>query len=247
LLPVLIFDIFDVTNKDSMKLAIIIPAFNEEGSIEKVLKSIPKKLKGVDKVLPIVIDDGSIDNTYELAKNGSHYVAMHVINLGLGAALCTGFAAARKINCDIAVTLDGDGQHNPEDIQNLIDPIINKKADVVIGTRMTDTKGMPPIKIFGNWMMNVMTLLIFRKWSSDTQSGMRALSKLALQKLDLHSVGYEISSEIIGEAHRNRLRIKEVPIETIYTDYSNAKGQSVINAVNIFTRLLTIKMSGKKK
>lgn len=229
-----------------MKLAIIIPAYNEEGSIEKVLASIPKKLKGVKQILPIVIDDGSIDNTYELAKAGSHFVASHVINLGLGAALCTGFAAAKKISCGIVVTLDGDGQHNPKDIQNLINPIINKKADVVIGTRMTNTKGMPTIKIIGNWMMNVMTFIVFRKWSSDTQSGMRALSQKALKKLNLHSVGYEISSEIIGEAHRNRLKIVEVPIETIYTDYSNAKGQSVVNAVNIFTKLITIIISGKK-
>lgn len=229
-----------------MKLAIIIPAYNEEGSIQKVLANIPKKLKGVKKILPIVIDDGSIDNTYELAQKKSFFVAQHVINLGLGAALCTGFAAAKKIKCDIAVTLDGDGQHNPKDIQNLINPIIKGKADIVIGTRMTNTKGMPAIKIFGNWMMNVMTFIICRQWSSDTQSGMRALSKGALKKLDLHSVGYEISSEIIGEAHRNRLKTVEVPIETIYTDYSNAKGQSVVNAVNIFTRLITIMISGKK-
>lgn len=229
-----------------MKLAIIIPAYNEEGSIQKVLANIPKKLKGVKKILPIVIDDGSVDNTYNLAQKGSFFVAQHVINLGLGAALCTGFAAAKKIKCDIAVTLDGDGQHNPKDIQNLINPIIKGKADIVIGTRMRNTKGMPPIKIFGNWMMNVMTFIIVRQWSSDTQSGMRALSKKTLKKLDLHSVGYEISSEIIGEAHRNRLKTVEVPIETIYTDYSNAKGQSVVNAVNIFTKLITIMISGKK-
>ncbi len=229
-----------------MKLAIVIPAYNEAGSIESVLKNIPKKLTGVNEIIPVVVDDGSIDNTFELAQKHIKHVAKHVINLGLGAALCTGFAAAKKINCDIAVTLDGDGQHNPKDIQKLINPIISQKANVVIGTRMTDTRGMPALKILGNWMMNVMTFIIFRKWSSDTQSGMRALSKKALSKLDLHSVGYEISSEIIGESHRNRLKIVEVPIETIYTDYSKAKGQSVINAVNILTKLLTIKISGKK-
>ena len=173
-------------------------------------------------------------------------MANHTVNLGLGAALTTGFEAAKKLNCDIAVTLDGDGQHNPDDICRLIEPIVNKKVNVVIGTRMTNSCGMPYLKIFGNWVMNVLTVLVFQKWSTDTQSGMRALDRKALKKFNLHSVGYEISSEIIGEVKRNRLKMAEVPIETIYTDYSKAKGQNWINGVNVLTRMITIKISGKK-
>ena len=229
-----------------MKLAIIIPAFNEEGSIKDVLEKIPKTILGIGNIVPIVIDDGSVDRTYEIATANTHYVAQHVVNLGLGAALTTGFAAAQKLDCDIAVTLDGDGQHNPLDIEKLIKPIIDNKADVVIGTRMTNTKHMPFVKVFGNWAMNVMTAIVMHAWSTDTQSGMRALGKKALATMTLHSVGYEISSEIIGEARRSKLRLKEIPIETIYTDYSMAKGQSVLNAVNILTRLITIRISGKK-
>lgn len=229
-----------------MKLAIIIPAFNEEGSIEKVLTKLPKKIKGISEIIPIVIDDGSSDNTYAIAKRLIPYVIHHVINLGVGAASTTGFQAAKKINSDVAVTLDGDGQHSPKDIENLIKPIIDNKADVVIGTRMTNTQNMPFIKIFGNWAMNIMTAVIMHAWSTDTQSGMRAFSKKALNKMEFHSVGYEISSEIIGEAKRSKMRLIEIPIETIYTDYSKAKGQSIINAVNIFTKLITIKLSGKK-
>lgn len=230
-----------------MKLAIIIPAYNEEGSIESVIKSLPKKIKGINEIVSIVVDDGSEDKTFIKAKDYANYCIRHVVNLGLGAALTTGFNVAKIIDADLALTLDGDGQHDPKNIISLINPIMTRKADVVIGTRMKNTKGMPLIKVFGNWAMNVMTALVLQAWSSDTQSGMRALSRKALQKMELNSVGYEISSEIIGEAHRTKQRIIEIPIKTIYTDYSMAKGQSVINAVNIFTKLITIKITGKKK
>lgn len=230
-----------------MRLAIIIPAYNEEGSIKNVLGKIPKNVLGIKEIIPIVVDDGSFDRTNGIASEETKYVARHLVNLGLGAALTTGFEAAKKLNCDIAVTLDGDGQHNPNDITKLVGPILNGQADIVIGTRMFDTKNMPFIKIFGNWVMNVITALVFQKWSSDTQSGMRALDKKALNKIKLHSVGYEISSEIIGEAKRAKLKLCEVPIETIYTDYSNAKGQSWLNGINILTRIIVIKLSGKKR
>lgn len=229
-----------------MKLAIVIPAYNEEGSIIEVLNKIPTRLKGISEIIPIVVDDGSTDKTYDLAKGSTKHVARHVVNLGLGAALTTGFETAKKLNCDFAVTLDGDGQHNPNDIERIIGPILKKKADVVIGTRMKNTAGMPPIKIFGNWAMNLITFIVFRQWSSDSQSGMRVLGKKALKKMVFHSVGYEISSEIIGEIKRSNLKLQEVPIEVIYSDYSMIKGQNIFNAINIFTRIIVIKIVGRK-
>lgn len=230
-----------------MKLAIIIPAYNEENAIAEVLNSLPRKFSGVREVVTVVIDDGSTDKTFEIASKSANFVVKHVINLGVGAALSTGFEAAIRIKADVAVTLDADGQHNPKNIQALIDPIIKNRVDLVVGSRMFNTQGMPFLKIVGNWIMNLITFFIFGKWSSDTQSGMRAFSKKALENFDLHSLGYEICSEIIGEAKRNRLKYKEVPIETIYTSYSKSKGQSAINAVNILTKLITIKIMGKKR
>ncbi|MFA7252995.1 MAG: glycosyltransferase family 2 protein [Patescibacteria group bacterium] len=229
-----------------MKLAVIIPAYNEEKTIGKVLASLPKKFKGIESIISIVIDDGSTDRTFEVARKYTSCIAKHIINLGVGAALCTGFEAAKKIGADIAVTIDADGQHNPKDIHLLVEPIVRGEANVVIGTRMLNTKGMPGIKIFGNWVMNFITVFIFHIWSTDTQSGLRAYDKIALSKFNLHSLGYEISSEIIGEVRRTRLRMCEVPIETIYTHYSKRKGQNWINGVNVLTRLLTIKLTGKK-
>lgn len=229
-----------------MKLAIVIPAFNEEQSIKDVLLSLPKKIKGINKIISIVVDDGSEDQTYDIAKDFSTYTVNHMVNLGVGAATTTGIEVAKKLNADLVVTIDADGQHNPKDIEKILQPILNKKSDVVIGTRMLNVKGMPLLKIFGNWTMNVMTLLIFHKWSTDSQSGMKAFNKKALSKMLFHSMGYEICSEIIGEVKRNKLKLKEIPIEVIYSDYSKMKGQSFINAVNIFTRSIAIKISGKK-
>lgn len=230
-----------------MKLAVIIPAYNEERSILNVLDSIPKKFPGVSRILSIVIDDGSSDKTYENARTRTKYVARHLVNLGLGAALITGFEIAKKFDCDLVVTLDGDGQHNSDDIKNLLKPILNNQTDVVIGTRMLSTGGMPFIRIIGNWLMNALTVLVFHKWSSDTQSGMRAFNRRALDRMKLYSTGYEISSEIIGEIHHAKLKMVEVPIQTIYTDYSKAKGQSWFNGINILTKIITIRVSRKKK
>lgn len=229
-----------------MKLAIVIPAYNEESAIKDVLLSLPKKIKGFDNIVSIVVDDGSIDNTYEIAKDYATYAVRHVVNLGVGAATTTGLEAAKKLKIDVAVTIDADGQHNSKDIERLVQPVIDDKADVVIGTRMLDTKGMPVLKIFGNWFMNFLTFLVFHKWTTDSQSGMKAFSAKALKKIQLHSIGYEVCSEMIGEIKRNKLKLSEIPIEVIYTDYSKARGQNWINGINVFTKMLAIKIIGKR-
>jgi len=230
-----------------MKLAIVIPAYNEAETIGNVLKNLPKKLNGVDQIVPIVVDDGSMDKTYDLAKKNTRYVIRHVVNLGVGAATTTGFEAAKRLNSDIVVTMDADGQHNPNDIKKIIKPILDRKADIVIGTRMLTIAGMPIIKIIGNWFMNFITFLVFRKWTTDSQSGMKALNKKACTLMTFHSLGYEICSEIIGEVKRNNLAMKEIPIETIYTDYSKIKGQNWLNGANVLIKMITIRLLGKKR
>lgn len=229
-----------------MKLAIIIPAFNEATVIADVIKSLPHKITGINDIIPIVIDDGSTDDTFEVAKNNTLLVIKHIINLGVGAATTTGFEVAKKIGADIVITIDGDGQHHSKDIFKLVQPILKKQSDVVIGTRMTNTKNMPVLKIFGNWLMNILTLLVYRQWSSDTQSGMKAMNKKAISKIVIHSHGYEFCSELIGEIKRNKLVMKEIPIETIYTNYSIKNGQNWLNGINILTKLISIKLFGEK-
>src|ERR1043165_3113784 len=113
-----------------MKIALIIPAFNEEKVIEKVLKKIPAKMEN-KRITIVVINDGSKDQTERIVKKNRKLVISHPINRGLGAALSTGFEYAKQNNFDLLVTLDGDGQHNPKEIAKLIKPIINGQADFV--------------------------------------------------------------------------------------------------------------------
>jgi glycosyltransferase involved in cell wall biosynthesis len=222
-----------------MRLAIIIPAYNEEKTITQVIKRIPKKIKGVSVINIIVIDDGSKDETVKVAKNTGATVLSHLINQGVGAATITGLEAAKKINTDIAITLDADGQHDPKEIAKIVDLIRKKQYDVVIGTRIMSRKKMPLLKIVGNYIMNWLTYVLYEIWVKDSQSGFKGFSKKAILKMKLSSSGYEICSEIIGEIKRLNLKYYEMPVKTIYTAYSKKRGQFSLNGVNIVIKLIT--------
>jgi glycosyltransferase involved in cell wall biosynthesis len=160
----------------------------------------------------------------------------------LGGALGTGIAYARKIDADYVVTYDADGQHAPEDIESGLSPIAKGRADAVIGSRLLSPKGMPWYRIVGNWGLNVFTYLLFGLWTTDSQSGLRALSRRALEQIQLRMDRMEVSSEFIKEIRRTHLLFEEVPIRAIYSDYSLAKGQSNWNGINIVIRLLLYRL-----
>lgn len=227
-----------------MHLVIVIPVYNEEKVIKKVIKSIPKKINGVSKTTIIVVNDGSTDNSAEQVKATRALLVNLPFNLGIGLATATGIEAGKIVGADILVTMDGDGQHDPRDIQALIKPIISQKYDLVIGARLINRQSMPTLKKVGNWLMNAITYVFSGIWTSDSQSGMRALSKQALQKITINTSGYEVSSEIIILAKHKKLKITEIPIKTIYSKYSMAKGQNPLNGLNIALRLLYKKISG---
>lgn len=222
-----------------MRLAIIIPAYNEEKTIAQVIKRIPKKIKGVSVIDIIVIDDGSKDTTAIVAQKAGATVLSHLINQGVGAATITGISAAKKIDTDMVVTLDADGQHEPKEISKIVELISKKKYDVVIGTRIMSRKKMPVLKIIGNYIMNWLTYVLYEIWVKDSQSGFKGFSKNAMQKMKLSSSGYEICSEIVGEIKRLKLKYFEMPIKTIYTTYSKKRGQFSLNGVNIIIKLIT--------
>lgn len=219
-----------------MKLAILIPAFNEEKTLAGVIKTLPKKIPGVTKREVIVINDGSTDKTEEIAHKSGATVFSHWINRGLGGALATGFAYAKSQDFDCLVTFDGDGQHHPDDLLAVIKPIINKKADVVVGARKR--KGMPWYRRFGNWGLNVVTWIFYWVWTNDSQSGLRAFNREAIQKIKILSNRMEVSSEFFNEIGRLQLKLKEVPIRSIYTNYSLTKGQKNINGFSILFKII---------
>ncbi len=221
-----------------MKLAIVIPVFNESKVIKTVINSLPRRLKGIDKISIIAVNDGSTDSSQKEILKTDAVLLNHPINLGTGSATITGFEMAKKLSTDIAVSIDGDGQHDPKDIEKVIEPILEQKADLVIGSRLIKSEGMPKLKKAGNFIFNFITFILCGRWVSDTQSGFKAISRPLLSKLRLDTMGYEICSEIIIEAAQQKAIVKEVPIRVIYTSYSKSKGQSMLNGVNILTKLI---------
>jgi len=221
-----------------VKAVIIVPAFNESAIIYKVLRSLPKNVKGVTSLEVLVINDGSTDSTVKEAQKVDIKVLTHLTNRGLGAAIKTGLTWAKLNNMDIAITFDSDGQHDARDLYKLINPLLVERADLVIGSRFKSKQGVPTDRKILNWLANVATFLIFGVRSTDSQSGLRAFSKKAINVIDFKGERMDFSSEILHEAKMNNLIIKEVPIKAIYTDYSRKKGQKNINAVPIMLRFL---------
>lgn len=216
---------------------IVLPAYNEASVLAEVLGGVPKRIAGIDSITTVVVDDGSRDQTSAIAEQAGALVVRHRMNRGVGVATKTGLAQAKKLRADIVVTMDSDGQHDPADIVRVVKPILENKADVVLGTRLSDVGGMPRLKVVGNKIMNSVTRLYGGMHSTDSQSGFRAYNRAALQNIHLSSRGYEVCSEILGAVKRAHLRLAEVPIHTIYTAYSKKKGQSITNALNIIIRL----------
>lgn len=216
-----------------MKTVAIIPAFNEEKTLGSVIEKLKKEVEQI-----IVIDDGSKDRTCQIAKDQGASVYRHLINRGLGGALGTGIKAALFNDADIIITLDADGQHDPAEIQALIKPIVAGESDIVIGSRFLTRQPMPFSRRLGNKFFNFIMFMIFGIKTTDSQSGMRAFSKEAASKIELCTNGMEVSSEILNEAKKKRLKTKEVPIKAIYTNYSLSKGQNPILGIKTFIKFL---------
>lgn len=221
-----------------MKLAILVPAFNEAKVIAETLTAIQDKTNNLERSI-VVIDDGSSDGTAEIVEKLGFPVLRHVLNRGLGGAIGTGLEYANRNHYDLALTIDADGQHDPEDIEKMIEPLIEDTVDVVIGSRtQLNFKDMPSDRKILIKLSNLFTFLLFGKATSDSQSGFRAFNRRAIEQIQLRTERMEVSSELFAEIKRLDLRVAEVPIKVIYTPYSRAKGQKNSNAFNIAYKLL---------
>jgi polyprenyl-phospho-N-acetylgalactosaminyl synthase len=217
-----------------MKTVAIIPAYNEVTRIENVVRG---ALKHVDTVL--VIDDGSTDGTAEHAERAGAKVVSHKMNCGPGAATMTGIHAARCINADIVVTIDADGQHNPDDIPKLLKCVLDKNADLVIGSRFKNKdNSIPTVRRIFNMLGNIFTYMMTGKYVSDSQSGFKVFGPNAVKQLHLHLSGFEFCSEIIRESQQHRWKVEEIPIRVTYSEYTLAKGQSFSRGIITACKML---------
>lgn len=209
----------------------VIPAYNEERFIGSVVLKVRSHAATV-----IVVDDGSSDGTAQVASAAGALVVQLSQNQGKGAALNTGFRLAREYNPRAVVTLDADGQHLPEELAQVAGPILSGEADIVIGSRyLQRTSEVPRHRILGHWAFNLLTRVSSGVKATDSQSGFRAFSPAAIEKIDFRSAGFSVESEIQFIAHENGLRLVDVPITIRYTDRPKrpvlSQGLTVLNGV----------------
>lgn len=213
------------------KIFCVIPAYNEEENIAEIVRRV-KPL--VDKL--VVVDDGSSDKTGELAEFSGAITLRHILNRGQGAALRTGTEYAIKQEADIIVHFDADGQFLSADIKKLIAPIVAGQAQVVFGSRFLDAgpQDMPGFKRYVIMpLARAVNKLFFNINLTDPQSGFRAMSRQAAEKINWRQDKMAHCSEIMFQVIKNKFTVKEVPITVIYRQF----GQNLYDGLKIIKDL----------
>ena len=220
----------DTQSENNLKIAVGLPAFNEEKNIGKIIAGLLEKSYSV-----IVCNDGSSDSTGVIAEKMGAIMINHKRNLGYGAAIGSLFNKAKECGFDVLVTFDSDGQHRISDIEKIIEPIQNKSADIVIGSRFTgDGKAeMPKYRKLGIKVITDLVNSQTGKKITDSQSGFRAYSAAVLSEMNISESGMGVSTEILIKANRKKLKITEIPITILYegdtsTHHPISHGTSVI-------------------
>jgi polyprenyl-phospho-N-acetylgalactosaminyl synthase len=209
---------------------IVVPAFNEAGVIGEVIADLRSVFANV-----VCVDDGSDDDTGEVALRAGAHLVRHPVNLGQGAAIQTGVEYARRQQgAQVFATFDADGQHRVKDLVTMIDRLSAGDVDVVIGTRFGPGVTRPPL------LKRV--VLQTAAWLSprgrrlgltDSNNGLRVFNKTVADGLDITMSGMSHATEFIMLIDENRWRVAEEPVEVLYTEYSRSKGQPLLNGVNI--------------
>jgi glycosyltransferase involved in cell wall biosynthesis len=215
-----------------MKACVIIPSYNGESTIGGVVKKI--KDMGLDV---LVIDDGSTDNTEKVSSENGAIVIRHAKNMGKGVSLIEGFDFILKATSfDTVIIMDGDGQHNPQDIGKFMSRAReHNDDDIIVGNRMLLTKNMPLVRLLTNKLMSLLLSLMCGQYIPDTQCGFKLIKRKVLESVHLESKRYDLDSELLIKAARKKFKISSVPIETIY------KGEaSSINPVQDTMRFISL-------
>lgn len=213
-----------------------IPAYNEEVSIGSTVLEAKKYATEV-----IVVDDGSDDKTVEVAREAGAVVLCHEENMGKGAAMQSLFEHAVRYEWDAIVLLDGDGQHIPDDIPTVVEPVLEVDADMVIGSRYLDRESddeTPRYRRFGQKVLDLLTFGTSGVNVTDSQSGFRALSPQAVSKLTLTTDGFGVESEMLQSASSADLSVTERPIDVRYQDVDGQTANPITHGISVINSIL---------
>ena len=189
----------------------LIPAYNEAAHAGEVVAKIRSHAVEV-----VVIDDSSTDDTATIARTAGAKVIRHEQNRGKGGAIITGFDYFSRSDAEFAVLLDADGQHDPADIARFVETAQREQADIVVGSRMGDTRGMPLVRKWTNYWTSWVTSKLARQRIPDSQCGFRLLRREVLKDLKLSTARFETETEMLIQAGRAGHKIVSIPIRTVY-------------------------------
>ncbi len=215
------------------RYCILVPAFNAGETIGPIARRI--KELGFDGV---VVDDGSTDKTAEQASKAGAVVISHLSNRGKGQALQTGFEYVRRMGYDGVVTLDSDGQHDPDEITHLIRAGEVQHAGIVVGNRMANGAGMPLIRLRTNRLMSLLVSSMARQAIPDSQCGFRMIRKEVLDNVPVKTRHFEIETELLLKASAKKWKIVSVPIRTIYAKNQHSHIRPVVDGLRFAALIL---------
>lgn len=227
-----------------MLLSIIIPVYNEELTVGNIIDHVKTVMQqtGLKNEI-IVVDDCSYDKSLEVAKKRSAKIYTLKQHLGKGYALRAGFSKAKG---DIIVTIDSDGSHQPEELPRVLAPILQDKADLVIGSRYLNQKNVAVRKLnaFGVKLFNYFIQLLTGVAVTDSQSGYRAMKRQVLKNQNLKSGEYEIESEMLVKTAKKNFRITEVPISFEQRTYGRSGVDPIVDGFKILLSIILAYMKG---
>ena len=226
--------------QNSPVVFLVVPAFNESASVGAVCARLRGRYANV-----VVIDDGSSDETATVARKAGAIVLRHTLNRGQGAALQTGIDYALQRGAEVIVTFDSDGQHQVEDVEALLAPVLEGRCDVALGSRFLSGDSRVPLMRKLTLKLGILfTRLVSGIRVTDTHNGLRAFSREAARKIQIRQDRMAHASEILDEIAQLKLRYLEVPTRILYTDYTRTKGQRSSAAFRIVWDFLIGKSSG---
>jgi glycosyltransferase involved in cell wall biosynthesis len=225
---------------DLSDVFVVVPVFNERPTIDGVLRELVAICPNV-----VVVDDGSSDGTAAVARRRARWTLRHPVNRGQGAAIQTGLDFARRRGAGVIVTFDGDGQHDPQEIEHIVAPIRRGECDVVLGSRfLGSAPRLPAARRLAIRLAVVVTRVLTGLAVTDTHNGLRAFSDRAAARIDITLDRMAHASELLDIIAREKLAWCEVPVHIRYTDYSLGKGQTLANAPRVLLHYLIGRLVG---